>query len=236
MTKLLLGTGNRKKLEELISLLKGLPFEFVTPKDFPNVREIEEDGKTFEENAVKKAVGFAKQTGLLTLGEDSGLTVDALEGNPGVYSARFAGPEKNDVKNCEKVLRLMESLPENCRGAAFKSVVAIASPSPLTLSPQAGRGNTTSLPSPLWGEGGGEGSIKLIGVTQGEVRGAIAHEMRGSSGFGYDPIFIYGPYGGKTFGEVPSEMKHKVSHRAQAIQKMRKILEEFAKINLSPGG
>lgn len=198
--QLLIGTGNQKKLEELETLLRGLPFEFVSLRAFPNVKEIKEDGRTFEENAIKKAVGIAKQTGMLTLGEDSGLTVEALEGNPGVYSARFAGPGKDDLKNCQKVLRLMEKLPDNCRGAAFVSVVAIAAPD------------------------------KLIGTVKGEVRGAIARQMRGANGFGYDPIFLYGPYG-KTFGEVSCEMKHRVSHRAQAILKARKILEEYAKIH-----
>ena len=203
--KLLLGTGNRKKLEELETLLSDLPFQLVSLREFPNVTEIVEDGTTFEENAIKKARGLAAQTGLLTLGEDSGLVVDALEGNPGVYSARFAGPEKDDVKNCLKVLRLMEKLPDTCRGAAFKSAVAIATPD------------------------------RVVGVVESEVCGAIAHEMRGSNGFGYDPLFIYGPYGGKTFGEVPAEWKHRVSHRAQAVEKAKKILEEYVRIQNSSG-
>lgn len=202
---LLIGTGNRKKLEEFLTLFGGLPFKIFSLRDFPNVKEVTEDGVTFEENALKKATGIAKQTGLLTLGEDSGLCVEALEGNPGVYSARFAGPEKDDLKNCQKVLRLMEKLPDNCRGASFKSAVAIATPE------------------------------RLIGAVEGEVRGAIAHEMRGSGGFGYDPIFIYGPYG-KTFGEVSAEKKHRVSHRAQAVEKAKKILLDFAKIHSSTGG
>lgn len=204
--RLLLGTGNRKKLEELETLLASLPFQLISLREFPNVTEIIEDGDTFEANAVKKATGLAKQTGLLTLAEDSGLVVDALEGNPGVYSARFAGPEKDDVKNCLKVLRLMEKLPDNCRGAAFKSAVAVATPE------------------------------RLIGVVEREVRGAIAYEIRGSKGFGYDPIFIYGPYEGKTFGEVPAEWKHRVSHRAQAVEKAKKILEEYVRIQASTGG
>lgn len=203
--KLLVGTGNPKKLEELLDLLKGIPFELLTLKDFPKVCEVEEDGKTFEENAVKKAMGFAKQTGLLTLAEDSGLMVDALEGSPGVYSARFAGPEKDDIKNCQKLLRLMEKLPQNCRGAVFKSVVAVAAPE------------------------------RLIAVTEGEVRGEIAFQMRGANGFGYDPLFIYGPYGGKTFGEVSAAMKHKVSHRARAVLKAREILQAYAKMHSSSG-
>ncbi len=197
---LLLGTLNPKKLKELHALLHGTPFELVSLRDFPHVTEIAEDGTTFRENAVKKAEGLARQTGLLTLGEDSGLVVEALEGAPGIYSARFAGPEKDDLKNCQKVLRLMEKLPDNCRGAAFVSAVAVASPE------------------------------RLIGVVEGEVHGAIGREMRGSGGFGYDPIFIYGPYGGKTLGEVSIEMKHRVSHRAQAIQKARKMLDEYAKM------
>lgn len=204
--QLLLGTGNRKKLEELKALLQGIPFELVSLQDFPHAVEVVEDGTTFEENAVKKATELAKQTGILTLAEDSGLMVEALEGAPGVYSARFAGPVKDDVQNCQKVLRLMEKLPDSCRGATFKSVVAIASPE------------------------------RLIGVAEGEVRGAIAHEMRGSGGFGYDPIFIYGPYGGKTFGEVSAAMKHKVSHRAQAVHKVKKILEEYVRMKTSWGG
>ena len=198
--KLLLGTGNRKKLEELKNLLQDLPFELVFTREFPQLTEVLEDGLTFEENAVKKATQLARQSGLLTLEEDSGLVVDALEGAPGVYSARFAGPEKDDIKNCEKVLRLMEKLPDTCRGAAFKSAVAIALPE------------------------------RLVGVSEGEVRGDIAREMRGTNGFGYDPIFIYGPFG-KTFGEVAIERKHRVSHRAQAIHKARRILLECAKIS-----
>lgn len=203
--KLLLGTGNRKKLEELETLLAEISFQLVSLKNFPHAAEIVEDGTTFRENAVKKAEGLARETGLLTLAEDSGLVVEALEGAPGVYSARFAGPEKDDVKNCLKVLRLMENMPDTCRGAAFVSVAAIAGPD------------------------------RLIGIVEGKVRGGIAREMRGSNGFGYDPIFLYGPYGGKTFGEVSAEMKHCVSHRSQAVLKARKILEEYAKMHASSG-
>lgn len=191
--RLLLGTGNAKKLEELRNLLRDIPFELVSLRAFPQTKEVVEDGDTFEANAVKKATELARETGLLTLAEDSGLLVEALEGQPGVYSARFAGPQKDDVKNCQKLLRLMGKLPDNCRGAVFKSAVALATPD------------------------------RLLGVAEGEVRGAIAHEMRGTNGFGYDPVFIYGPYG-KTFGEVPEAMKHQVSHRARAIEKAEQIL------------
>jgi len=204
LPKLLLGTGNRKKLKELQTLLQGVPFQMLSTQDFPALEEVVEDGETFEANAAKKASEIAKQTGLLTLAEDSGLCVEALEGSPGVYSSRFAGPEKDDLRNCEKVLRLMEKLPDNCRGASFKSVVAIAAPD------------------------------RMIGIVEGEVRGAIAREVKGAGGFGYDPIFIYGPYG-KTFGEVSEDMKHSVSHRAQAAEKARKVLNEYAKMLSSSG-
>lgn len=199
--KLLIATTNPKKFEELESLLKGLPFVFLSLRDIPPIPEVVEDGKTFQENAVKKAAQTARAMGLVTLAEDSGLLVEALEGAPGVYSARFAGAEKDDLKNCEKVLRLMEKLPDNCRRASFVSAVAIAKP---------------------------EG---LLGVVEGEVRGAIAREMKGSNGFGYDPIFIYGPYG-KTFGEVPAGMKHKVSHRAEAVKKSRALLKTLLPTNV----
>lgn len=202
--RLLLGTGNRKKLEEFQTLLQGIPFQLVSLQDFPHVREVIEDGETFEANAVKKATEIARETGLLTLAEDSGLSVEALEGSPGVYSARFAGPEKDDLKNCQKLLRIMENLPDTCRGASFQSVIAVAAP---------------------------EG---LIGIAEGEVRGGIARQMRGSGGFGYDPLFIYGPYG-KTFGEVTPEMKNRVSHRSQAIRKAGKILRDYGRMRASGG-
>lgn len=196
LMKLLIATSNRKKLEELKTLLSDLPFEFVSLREVASIPEVVEDGETFQENAIKKASETAKATGMLTLAEDSGLTVEALEGAPGVYSARFAGPEKDDVKNCLKVLRLMEKLPDTCRGASFVSAVAIAAPE------------------------------QLVAVVEGEVRGAIAREMKGTNGFGYDPIFIYGPYG-KTFGEVSSEMKHRVSHRFQAVNRAKPFLRRF---------
>lgn len=193
--KLLLATTNKKKLEELQQLLAGLPIDLLSLKDFPSVAEIEETGKTFEENATLKALGYASQTGLLTVGEDSGLCCDALEGAPGVYSARFAGPGKSDHDNNLKLLRLLEKIPDNCRGAHYKSAIALAQPG------------------------------KLIGVVSGEVHGFISREMKGSNGFGYDVLFFY-PDLGKNFAEVSAEMKHKVSHRSKALEKLRRLIGE----------
>ncbi len=193
---LLVATTNPKKLVELQALLAGLPVRLSCLKDLPSYTEVPETGKTFEENAILKASGYAKQTGLLTLAEDSGLCCDALEGAPGVYSARFAGEGKSDPENNQKVLRLLEGLPDNCRQAHFISAVALATPE------------------------------KVVGTVTGEVPGYIASEPRGMNGFGYDPIFFYSPFG-KTFGEVPAEMKHQVSHRAKALEKAKALLKNF---------
>jgi len=194
--KLLVATTNRKKLKELEALLSGLDIELVCLGDVPRYEEVDETGKTFEENAGLKAIGYAKQTGFLTLAEDSGLCCEALEGAPGVYSARFAGPDKSDKDNNLKLLKLLEKVPDNCRGAFFKSAVALAE------------------------------SDRMIGCVQGEVHGAIARESRGENGFGYDPIFYYPPFD-KTFGEVPVERKHKVSHRANALAKAEQLIESY---------
>ena len=198
VTKLLIASTNAKKLKELRDLLADLSFEVVGLADFLNIREVPEDGATFEENAVAKASGYAQQTGLLTLAEDSGLCCDALDGAPGIYSARLSGLEKDDAANNLKVLRLMEKMPDNCRGAHFKSAVAIADPN------------------------------QVFGVAAGEVHGFIYKQLSGSQGFGYDALFYYPPFG-KTFGEVPAEMKYQVSHRFKALQKARIILETLGK-------
>lgn len=198
MRRLLVATTNPKKLVELKTLLEDLSVALCSLADLPDVSEVPEEGKDFQENAARKALGYAKQTGLLTLAEDSGLCCDALEGAPGVYSARFAGEGKIDRENNLKLLRLLEKVPDNCRGAHFVSAVAVAEPN------------------------------RVIGVGEGEVHGVISKEIRGTNGFGYDPVFIYPPFG-KTFGEVAPEIKNKVSHRAQALEKAKKLLADYFK-------
>lgn len=195
MKRLLIATTNLKKVEEFQALFAGLKIEIVALKTFSGIREVDETGTTFEENASLKALGYAGQTGMLTLAEDSGLCCDALDGAPGVYSARFAGAQKSDEENNLKLLKLMEKLPDNCRGAHYTSAIALAEPG------------------------------KLIGVVTGEVHGAIAKHPAGTGGFGYDPLFFYLPYQ-KTFGEVSAEMKHKVSHRAKALEKAAALLKK----------
>ncbi len=190
---LLVASTNKKKLGELKTLTADLGLQLVCLADLPSFREVPEDGQTFCENAALKAAGYADQTGYLTLAEDSGLSCDSLGGEPGVYSARFAGPGKNDYDNNAKVLRLLEGLPEEKRGAHFTSAVAIAVPG------------------------------RVLEIVEGKVFGRIHDRMIGENGFGYDAIFYYPPYG-VTFGQLTPEMKHRVSHRAQALEQAKAVL------------
>ncbi len=181
---LLIATTNKKKLKEFVELFSGAPLKIISLSEFPKIREVEETGKTFEENAELKALGYAKQTGFLTLAEDSGLCCTALEGAPGVYSARFAGVGKSDDENNQKLLRLLEKVPVNCRGAYYKSVIAVAEPG------------------------------KLIGVVRGEVHGVIHSKLAGSEGFGYDPLFFYPPYQktfGEVSPEMKHRVSHRAA-------------------------
>jgi XTP/dITP diphosphohydrolase len=197
-TKLLLATTNAKKLKELQEILADLPIQCLGLRDFPGVTCVEETGRTFEENAKIKAMGYSEQTGVLTLGEDSGICCDALNGAPGIFSARFSGEFQSDDANNAKLLEMMNGIPDEKRAAHYESSIALAEPG------------------------------KLIGVVKGQVHGSIARELRGEGGFGYDPLFFYPPYQ-KTFGEVPIEMKHRVSHRGQALEKFRALLRDYLK-------
>jgi len=162
--ELLVATKNKKKLEEIKEILKGLNLKITSLAAYPKMPPIIENGSTFEDNAVKKAVGVAKLTKKLTLGEDSGLCVDALGGKPGVYSARFSGRDKSDRNNNLKLLNLMEGLPSDKRKAHYICAVALAD------------------------EDG------LIGITQGKCGGIIGFNPRGNFGFGYDPLFVITKY------------------------------------------
>lgn len=161
---MVVATRNKKKLSEIKKLLADLDFNMLSIEDFAGIPEIEEDGATFEDNAVKKASEIAKVTGELTLADDSGLEIDYLNGKPGVRSARFAGDDATDEDRNNKVLKLMEGVPKERRTARFKCAIAIADP-------------------------GGKADI-VMGVCEGE----IALEPKGSDGFGYDPIFLVPSY------------------------------------------
>jgi len=164
-TELVAATRNRKKLREIKALLKDLPLRITSLADYPLAPRIVENGKTFRENAVKKAMVVARFTGKLSLGEDSGICVDALAGRPGIYSSRFSGRDKSDLKNNLKLLRILEGKPLSKRKAHYVCAVALAD--------QDG----------------------LIAVRQGQCSGFIGFEFKGSFGFGYDPLFIVPRYG-----------------------------------------
>jgi len=159
MPKLLLATNNKGKAREYRSLLSGVPFELVTPDEVGINTEVEEVGKSFEENARLKAATLAAESQLLSLADDSGLEVDALGGEPGTLSARYAGEGASDEDRVSYLLTKLEGVPEERRTARFRCVIAIATP---------------------------EGDVELC---SGECEGIIAFEPRGNKGFGYDPIF-----------------------------------------------
>jgi XTP/dITP diphosphohydrolase len=162
--ELLIATRNKKKLREIKAILKGTGLKIVSLADYPKAPRIVEDGSTFKENAIKKAVKTARFTKILTLGEDSGLCVDALDGAPGIYSSRFSGKDKNDLENNFKVLKLLEGIPLNKRKAYYVCAVALADKN------------------------------GLVGVVEGECSGIIGFEQKGHFGFGYDPLFIIPKY------------------------------------------
>lgn len=195
MEKLLVATTNRGKLVEIIDILHGLPFEILTLADLPSIPAPEETGRTFADNARAKARYYAQATGELTVAEDSGLEIDALDGIPGVESARYGGA---DATYPEKFARIYDAL--RARGAAgsparFVCAVALARTDP----------------------------SRLLFETRGVVEGQIASEPKGQDGFGYDPIFYYPPFGG-TLAEA-GDRKSAVSHRGKAFRELRTFLE-----------
>ncbi|MBI5574515.1 MAG: RdgB/HAM1 family non-canonical purine NTP pyrophosphatase [Elusimicrobia bacterium] len=189
--KIALATQNKDKIKEIRKIL-GKKFEIVGLKRFP---KIVEDGKTLEENAIKKAKAIFKITKTTTLADDSGLEVKALGGRPGVYSARFAGKNCTYSDNNKKLLKLLLNVPYKKRKAKFRTVVAIIF---------------------------SDGKLKTV---DGVVSGYLATEPKGSSGFGYDPVFYY-PKLKKTFAQLTTAQKNKVSHRALAFTEAKKILSQ----------
>ncbi len=195
--ELVIATTNKGKLREINELLKGLHIKVTSLADYPGCPDVVEDAPTFRGNALKKARAVAAYTGLPALADDSGLCVDALDDAPGVYSARFSGKNADDLKNNRKLLRLMKDAKDSERGARFVCVLAFAGP---------------------------PGSGLREKVIRGEVRGRIAHEMRGPRGFGYDPLFYYAPKR-MTFAEMGPDEKNKVSHRGRALKKFKEYVE-----------
>lgn len=198
--KIVLASRNRKKIAELHAILhRYFPdIEILSLDDVGIFGEIEEDGDSFSENALIKA-RVAASSGMIGVGDDSGLTVDALGGEPGIYSARYAARchfagEHNDEANNTVLLEKLKGLSSAERGAAFVSEVACVFPDGREV------------------------------VVRGEVRGRILEEYRGEGGFGYDPLFYYEPME-KTFAEMTPEEKNAISHRGRAVEALAQVLE-----------
>ncbi len=196
MPRLVLGSRNRKKLEEIRGLLGDMPLELSDLTPWPDLAEVIEDGHTFEANARKKATGYATAIREWVLAEDSGLVVPGLGGRPGVMSARYAGSHGDDAANNQKLMAELKPLPESKRAAYYVCVAALSDP---------------------------EGEV--IAVTEGRCQGVLTTELRGNGGFGYDPLFIIQEYH-RSFGELSSVVKKALSHRARAITQLRSVLHQ----------
>ena len=202
---LILATRNAKKGREMTALisppwepsprLSGM--EVKTLLEYPDIPETVEDAATFAGNARKKASEAAIALKSWVVADDSGLAVDALNGAPGIFSARYAGRHGDDQGNNRKLLEDLAAIPDELRGAAFVCALAVSDP----------KGN-------------------IVAEAEGKCRGRIIHEARGPAGFGYDPLFLILEYH-KTFGELGSLVKHQLSHRARAFTRLRPMLERI---------
>jgi XTP/dITP diphosphohydrolase len=200
--KILVATTNPGKAAELKAMLD-LDVNWLTLADFPSIPEVEEDGTTFIENACKKAKGYANETGLWTIADDSGLVIDALDGAPGIESARFSGEKDEDRtlidhKNIAKVLELLKGVPTEKRTARFVCSLCLASPDQILIE------------------------------TQGTLEGLITKKEIGNNGFGYDPVFFV-PHLDKTVAQLSHEEKNAISHRGNAIRKLNPLLAQLLK-------
>ena len=190
--EVVLATGNKGKVKEFSNLLEGVFGKIISLSDLSSPPEVIEDGLTFRDNALKKAREIAQYSGKLTLADDSGLEVDALNGQPGVYSARYSGEGATDKTNIDKVLAKLGNNPN--RKARFVCVLALVDPNGEEL------------------------------VVEGFCEGVILDEPRGEGGFGYDPVF-YLPDRRKTMAELEPELKNTISHRANALKRLKTELE-----------
>ena len=194
MRRLIFATGNEHKMVEIREILGELPVEILSMKDIGIKADIVENGNTFEENALIKAKEVCKLAGEMVLADDSGLEIDYLNGEPGIYSARYMGADTSyRIKNQNLIDRL-EGVPDEKRTARFVCAIAAAFPDGRSF------------------------------VVRGTIEGIIGYEERGTNGFGYDPIF-YLPERGVSTAEIPPEEKNSISHRGNALRKMKELLE-----------
>lgn len=202
MKKMILASNNAHKIKEISNILEGINIEIKSLKDEDINIDVEEDGKTFEENAKKKASEIVEylinrgEKNFIVLSDDSGLEVDYLNGEPGIYSARYAGEHGNDKENNKKLLKELKGVQKEKRNAKFICQIALI-----------------------------DEKNKYYSI-RGEVEGVILDELSGIEGFGYDPLFYYEPFK-KSFGEMTEEEKNLVSHRSVALNKLKGILKEI---------
>ncbi len=204
MTRVVLATGNAGKVAELRRILAEarLDVELVGLAEFPDAPEVHETGTTFAANALLKARALAAHTGLPAVADDSGLCVDALNGMPGIFSARWSGAHGQDEANLDLVLAQIADVADERRGAHFFCSAAVALPPTADGAPGASR------------------------VVEGQLDGSLLRERRGTGGFGYDPIFV--PYGSnRTTAELPAAEKDQISHRGQAFRGLVPVLREL---------
>ncbi len=194
MRELLIATGNKGKISGLVAGLEGLPFALVNLHDRGDLKPVEEPAETFEGNAIIKAMTYGMRTGLLTLADDSGLEIDALQGLPGVRSARYV--PGTDEDRCRKILEEMNGVPDDQRIARYKCVISVFDP-----------------------------ATEKVFVSKGECAGRIAHESRGTNGFGYDPI-LFSDDLQKHYAEGTIDEWRHVSHRARALKNMKIQLQK----------
>ncbi len=199
--KLLIATRNAHKLTEIRQIFALPGLEIVSAFDFPDVPDVVEDGETLEANAIKKAVTLALATGLWSMADDTGLEVDALDGAPGVYSARYAGENVDYAANNRKLLAELDGVTD--RTAQFRCVMALSEPN---------------------------GRAQYV---EGICSGRIAHKCSGTNGFGYDPLFVPDGFD-RTFAELSSEEKNRISHRGRALDEARRAWPDFLSINHEP--
>lgn len=200
----LLGTTNPDKLREMRRLLDELPIEFRPLTAYPDVTEAAENGETYSENARSKGLHYAQQTELPTIAEDSGFEVDVLNREPGVISARFLGATATYPQRFDEIYRRVRARGANGSTARFVCTLVLATPEGIQFE------------------------------TRQTVEGELAPEPRGSRGFGYDPVFLYPPFG-KTLGEVEEIEKSSVSHRGKAVRAVREFLRQYVGRTFGPG-
>ena len=193
----LVASRNKGKVAEIKELLVGLQYKVTSLLEYPHLPDVVEDGKTYRENALKKAVEIAKLTGKMTISDDSGLEVKALGNAPGIYSARFAGEGASEKDKNQKLFKMLKGVPLHKRQARYRCVIAFV-----------------------------DGKGQEIAVVEGTCSGLIALKEQGTNGFGFDPLFLLKRYN-KTFGQLSPTLKAKISHRARALKKFRAIIEKY---------